>query len=298
MNIILYKMGDFRNILMVVNPVSGGEEKDNLITEVRKEVENKNWKFHLYKTDGNNDIQKIKQEVDKVEPERMLVVGGDGTINMVAEALLHKELPIAIFPAGSANGLALNLGIPKDRKEQIKIALGDKFTNLDVLQINNQLCLHLSDIGLNAELIENYETAAIRGKFGYLMQTIPTLIKSKYPYEYEVEIDGKIQNHKGIMLAIANCKKYGTGAKINPEGEHDDGKFEILIFKNLDIPEILGTLREEVKFDSDFAETISTSAAKISCKKPIAFQIDGEFIENTQNIEVKIAAKSLKIAVK
>ncbi|WBL21001.1 diacylglycerol/lipid kinase family protein [Zunongwangia sp. HRR-M8] len=298
MNITIKKMGDFRNILMVVNPISGGEEKDDLIADVQKEVQNKNWKFHLFKTEGENDIEKIQQEIKKVEPERMLVVGGDGTINMVAEALLHQELPIAIFPAGSANGLALNLDIPKDRKEQIKIALGDNFTNLDVLQINSQLCLHLSDIGLNAELIENYETAAIRGKFGYLMQTIPTLIRSKYPYEYEVEIDGSTYHHKGIMLAIANCKKYGTGAKINPEGMHDDGKFEILIFKNLDIAEILGTLREDVKFNTDFAEIISTSQAKIKCKKPIAFQIDGEFIENTQNIEVNIASKSLKIAVK
>ena len=291
-------MADFRNILMVVNPISGGEEKDDLITEVQRAVEQQNCRFQLFKTTGENDIQKIKDEIDQFEPDRVLVVGGDGTVKIVAEALFHKDLPIAIFPAGSANGLALNLGIPENREQQIEIALSDNFTDLDVLQVNDELCLHLSDIGLNAELIRNYESSSVRGKFGYLMQSIPTLIKSKYPYEYEVEIDGEIYNHKGIMLAIANCKKYGTGANINPEGKHDDGKFEIIIFKNIDITEILGTLREDVKFDPNFAETISTKAAKIRCKKPIAFQIDGEFIENTQKIEVKIAEKSLKIAVK
>ncbi len=291
-------MADFRNILMVVNPISGGEEKDDLITEVHRAVEQQNCRFQLFKTTGENDIQKIKDEIEQFEPDRVLVVGGDGTVKIVAEDLFHKDLPIAIFPAGSANGLALNLGIPENREQQIEIALSDNFTDLDVLQINDELCLHLSDIGLNAELIRNYESSSVRGKFGYLMQSIPTLIKSKYPYEYEVEIDGEIYNHKGIMLAIANCKKYGTGANINPEGKHDDGKFEIIIFKNIDITEILGTLREDVKFDPNFAETISTKAAKIRCKKPIAFQIDGEFIENTQKIEVKIAEKSLKIAVK
>ncbi|MCL6217293.1 diacylglycerol/lipid kinase family protein [Zunongwangia pacifica] len=291
-------MADFRNILMVVNPISGGEEKDGLITEVQLAVEQINCEFHLFKTTGKNDIKKIKEEVDQIQPERVLVVGGDGTVKIVAEALLHKDLPIAIFPGGSANGLALNLGIPEKRKQQIEVALGDHFTSLDVLQINDELCLHLSDIGLNAELIKNYEAASIRGKFGYLMQSIPTLIKSKYPYEYEVEVAGKVYHHKGIMLAIANCTKYGTGAKINPEGQHDDGKFEIIIFKNLDITEILGTLREDVKFNPDFAETIATDQAIIKCKKPIAFQIDGEFIENTQKIKVRIAKKSLKIAVK
>ncbi|MFC6861071.1 diacylglycerol/lipid kinase family protein [Zunongwangia atlantica] len=291
-------MADFRNILMVVNPISGGEEKDDLIKEVRRAVEQNNCKFHLFKTKGENDIKKIKAEIDKTSPERVLVVGGDGTVKIVAEALFDKDLPIAIFPAGSANGLALNLGIPEKRKQQIEVALGDNFTSLDVLQINDELCLHLSDIGLNAELIKNYESASIRGKFGYLMQSIPTLIKSKYPYEYEVEVNGETFYHKGIMLAIANCTKYGTGAKINPEGKHDDGKFEIVIFKNLDITEILGTLREDVKFDPAFAETISTEQAIIKCKKPIAFQIDGEFIENTQKIAVKIAEKDLKIAVK
>ena len=129
------------------------------------------------------------------------------------------------------NKLMLIFTQPKyleNRKQQIEVAMGDHFTNLDVLQVNDELCLHLSDIGLNAELIKNYESASIRGKFGYLMQSIPTLVRSKYPYEYEVEIDGKVYNHKGIMLAIANCQKYGTGAKINPEGRHDDGKFEII----------------------------------------------------------------------
>ena len=291
-------MADFRNILMVVNPISGGEDKNELITEVRLAVEQKNCDFHLFKTEGENDVEKIKTKIDQISPDRVLVVGGDGTVKIVAEALVNKDLPIAIFPAGSANGLALNLGIPEKRKQQIEVALGNHFTSLDVLQINNELCLHLSDIGLNAELIKNYESASIRGKFGYLMQSIPTLIKSKYPYEYEVEINDEVYHHKGIMLAVANCTKYGTGAKINPEGQHDDGKFEIVIFKNIDIPEILGTLREDVKFNPAFAETISTDRAIIRCKKPVAFQIDGEFIENTQKIEVKIIEKSLKIAIK
>ena len=143
-------MADFRNILMVVNPISGGEEKDDLIKEVRQAVENNNYKFHLFKTTGENDIQKIKEEIDQIQPERVLVVGGDGTVKIVAEALFHKDLPIAIFPAGSANGLALNVGIPENRKQQIEVAMGDHFTNLDVLQVNDELCLHLSDIGLNA----------------------------------------------------------------------------------------------------------------------------------------------------
>ncbi len=291
-------MTEFSNILMIVNPVSGGQEKENLIKEIKWAIEQKNCTFHLYKTNGKNDIEKIKTKVDQINPNRVLVVGGDGTVKIVAEALFHKDIPIGVFPAGSANGLALNLGIPEKRQDQIKIALGDNFTNLDVLVINNELCLHLSDIGLNAELIKNYEASSIRGKFGYLMHSIPTLIKSKYPYKYEIEINEKTYTYKGIMLTIANCKKYGTGANINPEGRHDDGKFEILIFKNLDIPEILGTLRREVKFDKSFAETISTNKALIKCKKPIAFQIDGEYIEDTQKIEVKIASKSLKIAVK
>lgn len=290
-------MKEFRNILMIVNPISGGRAKDRLVTDIKNKATENDKKLSIFNTTGENDLSKIKEEIRAQQPDRIFVMGGDGTIKIVAEALHDNDIPLAIFPEGSANGLALNLKIPDNKNQQLAIAFGSATTHLDVLHLNKEVCLHLSDLGLNAELIENYESASIRGKFGYLMQSIPTLIKSKYPYEFKIEANGQTHTHEGIMLAISNCRKYGTGAVINPDGKHDDGIFEILIFKNLDIPKILGMLREDVKFDSEFAEIIKTEQATISCERPLAFQIDGEFIGNSKKIEAEISKKNLQVLV-
>ncbi|MFO7719486.1 MAG: diacylglycerol kinase, partial [Gillisia sp.] len=86
-----------------------------------------------------------------------------------------------------------------------------------------------------------------------------------YPFQFKIEANNQTFKKEGILLAIANANSYGTGAKVNPKGKIDDGYFEILIFKHFDIFKILKTLRNEVDYDPEFMETISTKEAIISC---------------------------------
>lgn len=288
-------MEEIQKVLLIVNPISGDINKENIIQNVEAEVRKINAELITYRTTGENDRKKIKTLVDERAFDRILIAGGDGTIKLVAEALIDNKTPIAIIPAGSANGLALNLGIPKNLKEQINIALGNSITQMDMLEINDELCLHIGDLGLNAELIKNYEHSRIRGKMGYLLQTIPTLWYSKYPFEFEVKLENRSFTKQGILLAFANAKKYGTGANVNPKGKIDDGVFEILLFKNFDTLEILKTLRNETDVNSEFVEIIPVKEAQVFCKKPVAFQIDGEYLGEKEEISVKISPKKLPI---
>ena len=290
-------MEENKPILFIVNPIAGNLNKDQLIIEVKKNIAKKGSECELYKTCGNEDAAKISYLISKITPSQVIVAGGDGTMKMVAEILADFDLPLGIIPAGSANGLAFNLGLtilPLSR--QIEIALGDNFKKIDVLDINGEYCLHMSDFGVNAELIKNYHYSGIRGKFGYILQSIPTLFKSKYPIEFEIITENTSLKKKGILLAFANFVKYGTGANINPHGKSDDGVFEIIVFKEFDILEILKTLRNEDDLDPEFAEIIPATQAKVRCNIPVAFQIDGEYIGERKEIEVKIIPKKLKIA--
>jgi diacylglycerol kinase family enzyme len=168
---------------------------------------------------------------------------------------------------------------------------------LDVLFINNKLCLHIADLGINAELIKNYENSGIRGKLGYFLQTIPTLINSESPFHFQVKTEDGIIEETGVLLAIANANKFGTGATINPEGKMNDGKFEILIFKNLNFIEILKTIKVAPEMSSDFVHIVSTSKAEISCKTKVPFQIDGEFLGEIKKASVTIKKEALLMAV-
>lgn len=283
-------------ILLVVNPISGDRDKSELIRQVEQTVR-PHHPLEIYITTGTDDQARITNLLNTFPARRVLVAGGDGTIKLMAEALRNHETALGILPTGSANGLARSLNLPSLPHEALTVALGNHFQKTDALCINNELCLHISDLGLNAELIRHYEAGNVRGKLGYALQTIPTLMSSNMPFTFDVTVDQGSYCRQGILLALANAQKYGTGATINPGGKIDDGKFEVLVFKKLDVLEIAKTLQEEVRLDSDFAESFSTTHAVIRCQQPVPFQIDGEYCGEVQHLDVSILPHHLNIAV-
>lgn len=290
-------MPDLSNILLVVNPISGDIDKRDLIRQVEEFAKHRRLHLEVYKTTGEDDESHLTQLINSFAPHRVLIAGGDGSIKLMAEVMRHKVIPMGILPTGSSNGLARNLSLPKEIDAALEVAMGHQLQDVDAICVNDQMCLHISDLGLNAELIEHYEKGNIRGKLGYVIQSIPTLIESDMPFTFEVTIDGQTIHYQGVQLAIANARQYGTGAVINPHGLMDDGKFEILIFKKFDLIRFLRTLREELEMDPEFVESFSVTQATIHCQRPVPFQIDGEYYEEVQDLTVSIQPKLLKIAV-
>ncbi len=285
------------SILLVVNPIAGDSDKENIINLVRSETLSQNLHLEIFKTTGKDDKEAIIDIIKKTNPARVLVAGGDGTISMVAKCIYGKNIILGIIPAGSANGMAVNLGLPNELQEQVSIALSENVLKIDVVFIDDRLCLHIADLGINAELIKNYESSSIRGKLGYFLQSFPTIFNSESPFEFTIETDEGVVQESGILLAIANANKFGTGANINPNGKINDGKFEILVFKNLDFIEILKTTQDNPEMSPDFVRVISTNKAKITNKTLVPFQIDGEFIGQVQYSNVIIMPESLLITV-
>jgi len=288
---------NFKEVLLIVNPISGQTDKSEIICCVQKKIKEENKNFHLFTTTGNNDKENIQTKINKKNIDRVIVAGGDGTINLVAEVLKGLDISLGIITAGSANGMAENLNLPEILEEQLEVALGANYIELDILCLNDTICLHMSDFGINAELIKNYENSTVRGKIGYFLQSIPTLIQSEYPFTFNIETKNDTKQVNAVLLGIANANKYGTGANVNPQGKLNDGVFEILIFKKLNLVEILKTLQNETDLDSDFVEIIPAENAKITCEKPVSFQIDGEYIGKESEVEIKILPEKLRIAI-
>ncbi|ASV30761.1 diacylglycerol/lipid kinase family protein [Maribacter cobaltidurans] len=284
-----------KNVLLVINPIAGGTDKKEIIAAVRKKADGLNIALEIYKTTGEQDGKSILKKLEKTHFSRVLIAGGDGTVREVVDAIKDRDILVGILPSGSANGLALNLNIPDNLEEQLKIAFGNAFIVMDILEVNGSTCLHIADMGVNAALIENYEESEIRGKLGYLLQAIPTLTKSKFPFFVTIEANGKKHREEVILVAIANARKFGTGANINPTGQMDDNEFEILLFKNFDIVEIIKTFYGDVSKNSEFVTTIKTKDADIRCEEPIPFQVDGEFMGYKKEINARLRPEKLKI---
>lgn len=286
-----------QRVLLVVNPISGGRDKKVIIDQISRSLTRHNWDFEIFTTTGTNDKKTLSDHIDRYLPNRIFVIGGDGTIKLLAEILEDDQIPLAIFPEGSANGLAENLNLPTEVPQLVDIGLSNNFVDLDTISINDELCLHISDFGLNAALIKKYHEGNIRGKLGYFLQSIPTLIQSEFPFQFKIEKEGKTLHRNAVLLAIANARRYGTGSTINPQGKFNDGLFEILIFKELNIPEILKTFREKVELSKDFLEVFSASEVSIECSKKIPFQIDGEYRGDLKKVKASISPFRVKIAV-
>lgn len=286
-----------KNILMVVNPISGDVDKAEFIQEAKFYADDRNYRFVLYETTGINDENAVKSLCVLHNPERVLVAGGDGTIKMVAEALTDFDIIIGILPAGSANGLSVDLDLPSDVLENLKIAFHNNVMEMDMIRINGKNSLHLSDLGLNAELIKNYENGSTRGKWGYAMQTFSTLYEMKEPFAAKIFANEKEISVHAQIIIIANSQKYGTGVTVNPYGKMDDGKFEIVIIKNLDLYVFGQIIMGNMPIDSDDVVIISTDKATISTEEPIPFQIDGEYMGEEKHLQIDILHKQMKVAV-
>ena len=286
-----------KNILFVVNPISGDLDKSDLIAAVQEFSVAHHFDLEVYETTGQHDQKEIQILYNQYHPERIVVAGGDGTIKMVAEAMEQFDIIIGILPAGSANGLSVDLNLPDTLEENLKIAFLNHYIEMDMIAINGKKSIHLSDIGVNANLVKNYEESNLRGLWGYALQAYSALKESEEPFVATISANNETVEHTARMIVIANSQKYGTGVVINPNGAMNDGKFELVIIKSLDLLLIGKIITGNMPIDSDDIVIISTDKAMIKTDYPVNFQIDGEYCGAQTDLEIHILHKQMKIAI-
>ena len=286
-----------RKVLLVVNPISGDVDKDEILNAVIEKAHLGDYDLRIYSTTGEKDLDTIRTMVRNLKPERILVAGGDGTISLVAEAVRDLDIIFAILPAGSANGLAADFGLPGTIKDAINVAFGDNIKGIDAVCINNEISLHLSDIGLNALLVKNYEKSDTRGKLGYAREMLKTLSEHEN-FNVRITTELGVLETEALIVIIANARKYGTGVSINPLGDMSDGFFELVIAKKLDFIETAKILTGNTDFNPDILQIISVQTATIECTdKDAYFQIDGEYKGMVNHLEAHIIPNYVRVAI-
>lgn len=286
-----------KKYFLVVNPISGDVDKSEILNKTMAFAIEYDVEIIVYETSGTDDETAIRELYNVHKPERILIAGGDGTIKMVGEALEKQDVIFGILPAGSANGLAVDLNLPSTLEENLEVAFHNHFMEMDMISINGKKSIHLSDLGLNAELVKNYENGSTRGKLGYALQVITTLTELEEPFSAKIEVNNETIECIARMIVIANSQKYGTGVTINPDGVMNDGKFEIVILKNLDLVVFGKIITGNIPVNSEDVEIISSDKAIITTTSPVSFQIDGEYIGEETKLNIKILPSQMKVAI-
>ncbi|GAB3560273.1 diacylglycerol/lipid kinase family protein [Spirosoma fluminis] len=283
--------------LFAINPVSGGRDKSVWEESIQTYFANQPHTAHLFYLNGKTDDALIRERIDRHRPDCVVAVGGDGTIKDVATQLLGTDLILGVLPAGSANGMARELSIPADVTESLDVLVNGTPKPVDVIQVNDgDICLHLSDIGLNAHLVKYYAQNNFRGKFGYLRSVINVLQKRRL-LRVEIQIGDTCVQRAALMIVLANARMYGTGAIINPDGDLSDGQFEVVIFRRLVFWEILKLFWRYKPFDPKKIEILPATSVTIETHRKAYFQVDGEYRGRITKLEARIQSRALTIMV-
>ncbi|WP_373495231.1 diacylglycerol kinase family protein, partial [Aquiflexum sp.] len=180
-------------------------------------------------------------------------------------------------------------------EDSIRALKEGKLIQLDVLDVNGDICLHVCDFGFNAGLIKKFEESDERGMGSYFKSSLAQIFENnKYRFNLDLKGEKKLVNAK--MLVIANGDRYGTGAKINPTGKMNDGKFEVIVLNPDSLKEwmalTVGFIREDFS-ELDFVQTYSGEKVIIENPDNAAFHIDGE--SKDQEGKVEITLNKMKI---
>jgi YegS/Rv2252/BmrU family lipid kinase len=279
-------------IFFIINIKSGSKSTSSKAQLIRKlnKIENSSLHFTEYSGHGG----KLAKLAISQQATKIIVVGGDGTINEVASELIHTKIPLGIIPIGSGNGLARHLKIPMDFKSALNKALNGEKTIIDSLTWNSKPFFCTAGIGFDAYVAEAFSKTQHRGFLNYIKSTL----RSSLTY---VPIQIEINNHIEYVfsLSIANANQFGNNAYISPLSNIQDALFEVVKVSPLHIMEkaqlgirlFLKTIQSHPK-----VVTKSLDIFEFSIKKGICYHIDGEsLISDETLVKINIIPKSLVV---
>lgn len=282
-----------QRLLFVVNQGSGNQEQNfsDTIIGFFKDTETELEIFELHR---KCTVAEVKKAIDTAKADRVVAVGGDGTLKLVAECLVNTKTPIGIIPAGSANGMAKELRIPMDIEEALILAAEGTAKPIHAISINHELCIHLSDIGFNAYLVKRFDELPQRGMWTYTKAAWHAFWNHR-KMQVQFKIGNRMIKTKAAMVVIANATKYGTGFQINPDGKLNDELFEVIMIKDYAVMEILKIWLSKLPWDPKKIERFQTTSVTINTKYKAHFQVDGEYLGKTNKVEAKLIPAAIQI---
>lgn len=236
----------------------------------------------------------VKQNFDVV-----VAVGGDGTINEVASALVNSETALAIIPSGSGNGLAYHLKIPINLKKSIQIINDLHLDKIDVCKLNQFFVFSVAGIGYDAKVAFDFNHGKGRGMDSYFK----AILKNYFTFQsenYIVEYDGKEMQKSAFFITFANSSQWGYNVKVAPHASIQDGLLDVCFCTK---PETFTLSPFVIKLLTDRIDE-SREMHYLQCKhlsiktqnnQPIYLHIDGDAVDPVSEIMIQIIPMALNV---
>ena len=195
-----------RKITFIINPISGTKKKKEIPGLIHTILKDSDWEFEIVNTRYAGHATEIATEKAQQGVDVVVAVGGDGTVNEVASALVHTNTALGIIPCGSGNGLARHLGVPMSRLKAIELFLNGGIQQMDYGIINGkQLFFCSCGVGFDALVSWEFAHAGKRGLMTYCSIALKENFKYK-PETYTLKTDtGEGLTNKAFVIACGNA---------------------------------------------------------------------------------------------
>jgi len=287
-----------RKALFIINPISGGKKKDGVPELIKDTVDAGVMEPVIAFSDGVAHARVIAAEaVGKFDT--VVAVGGDGTVNEVASAIVDTDTSLGIVPFGSGNGLSRFLGIPMDTKSAIKNLASGRTEIIDSARVNGQAFFNMAGMGFDAHISEIFSHGKKRGFISYIKSSIKEVVGYQ-PQNYHLDIDGKKYDYKAFMLSIANSSQYGNNVHISPKASLQDGLLDVCVIKPFPLwrfPEMSMRMLIKATESSKYVEIIRGKQILIKREHSGPIHLDGEPQVAGTGIDITILPNSLKVIV-
>jgi len=297
-----------RKIIYLINPVSGTAKKEEVKQLIEKLTTEQQIPFEIVPTNASGNYDFLREKIEKESITDIVMVGGDGTVNQIVNALNDVNVQFGIIPMGSGNGLALAAGIPKKPKDALSLIFHGQSKYVDAFKVNNEFSCMLSGVGFDAQVAHDFSTKSSRGLLTYTQQSLLNFFKAN-PYQFEVTVDGFTFFTEAFFISIANSNQYGNNFTIAPSADLSDGLLDIVVVQKMNKAKLPFAILKQIRGNNklhDLVEAISTKhvlyfhAANLTINnvKLAPLHIDGEPKETAEKLEIKVIKNCFRLIQK
>jgi YegS/Rv2252/BmrU family lipid kinase len=218
-----------KKIFLIVNKFAGHRKKfSKAVYTVDSFLQKEGCKVEFSYTNHPGHATELAVKAIADGFDFVVAVGGDGTVNEVAQGLIGTATPMGIIPMGSGNGLARDLGISMNVVKSARTLIDGNVQQIDVCRINNQRFLCTSGIGFDAQVADKMSKASTRGFLRYIQLTIRESIAFK-PFKIKMKVNDILIKKPVFLVTFANARQFGNNAFIAPDASVSDGFIDVVV---------------------------------------------------------------------
>ncbi len=288
----------FKHITVIVNPIAGGKKnKRQLIERLTNLLSREGRNISVRYTEKRGDATQLSQAAVAENADLVVVVGGDGTINEAGSALVKTDVPMAIVPQGSGNGLARTLRIPSDVAAATGLINEGVISAIDVGKANDRYFFMLMGIGFDAAIGEEFNAHSARGPLPYFYLGAKKFFSYR-PSKVKMSFQDNVIDLAPFLITIANAQQFGNNALIAPHAILNDGLLDVCIVHHLSFFDLFsmapklfsGRVREFSGIEFHKTETVCLERERAN-----VINLDGEAVPESAVVNISVLPRSLKI---